>query len=312
MARIVRSKFIPAEGSAKIVQRRGATARQRVSTTLLLLLSVTAFEGMVQAQTPTPIATKTFTPTPSPTIVLTSTSTPTVTLTPTITSTATITPTPFFCCQCPGFCGSAATSQACTSINTGCLSFENAVCGTGFSCFTATPTRTPANTPTMTPTRTDTPTRTPTPTQTPTATVPMNVDPYKCYRIKPKSSNFQRRTVTLVDQFQEKKTVLLKPLYLCNPSAKGDAQGDDMSELRHPDDHLVCYGIRDENKPKVNIPNVMTRNEIEPEMVNVETFEVHKAKLLCLPSSKALLGQTTPTPTFTATFTATRTPTAAP
>jgi hypothetical protein len=256
--------------------------------------------------TPTTTATATGTVTQTGTVTVTPPATPTVshtatiTQTPTITATPTITPTPKQCCQFSGpACGPVAEPFVC---NTPGMFVNNASCaGGGGFCVSPTATSTPANTPTISATASTTSTLTTTPTQSPTVTptltamIPANVDPYKCYRIKPSSGapKFERRVVLLVDQFGNESIAVLKPFLLCNPTSYGDPAGTP-GPLENPEAHLVCYRIKTNKDPGnvalYNIPvKVRVRNGIEPGVELPQEYDSFKPSLVCLPSTKTVL-----------------------
>lgn len=267
----------------------------------------------------TPTDTPTFTPTvPTPTASSTVTQTATVTSTGTVTATATntpIPPTPIQCCECSGSnsCGAPSTPGTCSM---GCSLKIDASCDSGVGgsnkCLTntITPTITQTPTRTLTVTQTFTPTSTFTVTQTPTRTdtppVPSEIDPYKCYRIKAED-RVPSRTVQLVDQFESKRTVELKPFLLCNPSMRfipptpappatpggftptaGPSPTATALTLKHPLARLVCYKIKDDNKggtqPKFKERTVEVHNELTLGEEDIRKYEVLKSDLVCLPS----------------------------
>ncbi len=260
------------------------------------------------SSTPTATGTPTDTPTPSPT----PSSTATVPPTPTITRTPTITPTPVQCCQCAdtNSCGQPVMPSTCAP---GCTLHHDASCDSRVGgqnlCLTNTPTRTFTLTPTITPTATATATVTASPTRTDTPKIPSEIDPYKCYRIK-RQDRVPARTVTLIDQFENKRTAVLKPFLLCNPALRrsasplptkapppgpptaGPSPTPTPLPLEHPQDHLVCYRIRDSreaSQPKFRPVQVKVRNEVEPGVEVEETYEVLKPDLICLPSVTQML-----------------------
>ena len=276
--------------------------------------------------TPAPSGTPTSTPSSTPSVSRTATpsntptTTPTVTVTstPTITLTPSITPTPIQCCDCPTTksCGQPIGPSTCSS---GCTLFSDYSCDSGVggsnSCKANTPTATVTNTltvtPTSTPTRTNTATPTRTPTQTPTQTevIPSSIDPYKCYRIK--GPHVDTRVVTIVDQFENKRTGVMKAFMVCNPSLRldgtapptvtpggstptpGPSPTPTTLPLKHPEAHLVCYKIRDQNRPidQPKFPGVkiMIRDEVEPGVESVENYDVTRSNLVCMPSVKSIV-----------------------
>jgi len=279
--------------------------------------TATMTNGPAGTPTNTPTATNTLINTPSATPTETPTGTPSITQTPTITLTPTISPTPIQCCDCPSTnsCGQPVGPSACAA---GCVLSSNASCdsrvGGSNSCLTNTPTRTVTITPTVTDTPTHTPTRTPTSTPTDTPHIPDTIDPYKCYRIKASSGQpkIPKRVVTIVDQFENKRTAVLKPFLICNPSMRLDADlptptavpatpgtptpGPTRTAtpltLKHPEAHLVCYKIRDdssETQDKFRGKKVIIRNEVEPGVETLEKYDVNVTNVICLPSVKLVV-----------------------
>jgi hypothetical protein len=96
-------------------------------------------------------------------------------------------------------------------------------------------------------------------------------DHYKCY--EGKFPRFQRRSVTLEDQFSRKDARVVQPLLFCNPAAK------DAEPLYDEAGHLECYAIKSEKEKPA--PVVVVRNQYGQEMVKVK-----KPAMLCLPSRK--------------------------
>lgn len=279
--------------------------------------TATVTNGPSRTPTDTPTATATV-PTATPTD--TETATPTITPTPTITETPPFSPTPVQCCECPGTasCGAPSVPGSCSvnctlKINSSCDSRVGGtnLCITNTVTPTVTPTRTITPSPSHTPTPTASFTVTSTRTATPTPLIPSVIDPYKCYRVKAKD-RIPTRTVQLVDQFENKRTVVLKPFLLCNPSERSPLPGPPPTsppgtpsgptptavatatpDIKNPDDHLVCYKIKDDkkggNQPKFAGKQVKIRNELTPGVETEETYDVMKADLLCMPSAKLLL-----------------------
>jgi hypothetical protein len=209
--------------------------------------------------------------------LFTPTSTPTVTPTPT----STATPTPRRCCSCPdtNSCGPPVNTSFVDFCEPGCTSVLNASCnGVDVSCPTHTVTLTPTVTPTGTPTRT--PTRTPTVTLTPTDTpVFPEIDPYKCYKAKGVGSLAKERLVTYTDEFETKRTRVMKPFLICNASAPSDSDIPiaDVTPppLHDPAGRLICYKIRDERK-------IEKQERYEKRTVDLRTrVEVHTESGVC-------------------------------
>lgn len=250
-------------------------------------------DGACAAYTPTPAPTETPSATETPTATPTDTFTvgppPTDTGTPTRTFTPANTPTPFPCCQCPNPACGPVTTPGTTTCQPGCTFVPNGACVGGVGlCLTVTPT------PTITQTRTRTSTPTPTPTRTSTSTPTLTPtlggfvsDNFKCYRIRPKDRWDKLEGIVLTDEFQPdgKSTKILRPLLLCNPV------DNDGSGILNPDDHLLCFKIRDERgqgrfaKRQARVRNAYG-DSIE--------VEILAPGFLCVPSR--LLTKRTPTP----------------
>jgi hypothetical protein len=95
-------------------------------------------------------------------------------------------------------------------------------------------------------------------------------DHLKCYsgRFSPR---FQRRPVTLADQFGQKQSTVLRPLLLCNPAAKNAEPRFDRRA------HLECYALKPE---RIN-RTVLVRNQF-----GTRTVTLKRATMLCVPSEK--------------------------
>jgi hypothetical protein len=285
----------------------------------------------------TPSSSPTHTPTVTPSLTVTPSATPTATITstPTITLTPTITPTPIQCCFCPGTnsCGQPIAPLTCSA---GCTLSSDASCDSGAGgtnhCLTNTPTptftitRTITMTPTLTWTPTSSPTITPTSTPTDTPMIPANIDPYKCYRVRLGlgQPHIPKRVVTIVDEFENKRTAVLKPFLVCNPSERlaavvptatptetptgeiptatatpsGTRSPQPTSTptplpLINPDAHLVCYKLHDENRPtsqpRFSGRKIQIRDEVEPGVESKEKYEVVTSNLICLPAVQTIL-----------------------
>ncbi len=70
---------------------------------------------------------------------------------------------------------------------------------------------------------------------------PLNLNHFKCYKVKPTKGSPQwiEQQVDVADQFEDKLTRLIKPAFLCNPVDK-NGEGIPCEE-----NHLVCYRIKD-------------------------------------------------------------------
>jgi len=275
--------------------------------------------------TPTISSTPSVTPTPSPSVTRTATAfltasatptatftlTPTITLTPSKTATVTSTPTPLICCIVSGPQPCVDTDAPNCILNGGMPAPTTTLgqiprCRGLFAaaeCYIPTPTNTPKNTNTSTPTRTPTWTPSETPTNTPTPVIPLNIDPYKCYRIKDTATGaakFKKLDVQLVDEFGTTSTAVLKPFLLCNPSVESvpPSTPDNGGALKNPDAHMVCYKVRDRDTSGLHAPaGVETHVDFgdkPPPTITIQKIQVMKANLVCMPAAQLL-----PTPTKT-------------
>lgn len=122
---------------------------------------------------------------------------------------------------------------------------------------------------------------------------PEDLDHYKCYDVKGDDVN---AAASVQDQFDVLSDVwndvaVVTPRYLCNPSYKihfkgfgEDNRGEwEFVDVKHPNDHLVCYQVREGNR---HAKKVIGRNQFGEQEVLTGTFE-----LLCVPSEKRLLEQ---------------------
>jgi hypothetical protein len=124
--------------------------------------------------------------------------------------------------------------------------------------------------------------------------------------------HIEKRVVTIVDQFENKRTGVLKPFLICNPSMRlaadlptptaapggstptpGPTGTATPLTLLHGEAHLVCYKIRDENRPtdqpKFAGRKVIIRNQVEPGVESLERYDVATSNLVCLPSVKIVV-----------------------
>lgn len=107
---------------------------------------------------------------------------------------------------------------------------------------------------------------------------PINVrgDHFQCYMLK-KGDNLKEETLHIEDQFGATKTVLGRPVMLCNPSAKRH-NGKDY-KIRNKKRHLVCYNYRE--RQEVKSQSLMINNQMGPDKVVSS-----KRELFCVPSEK--------------------------
>jgi YVTN family beta-propeller protein len=104
----------------------------------------------------------------------------------------------------------------------------------------------------------------------------LKLDNFKCYTAKAAAgtAKFQKRTVTLTDEFETKNTTVVKPVSICNPV------DEDGAGITTPLAHLECYKISDvKGQSKFTARNVSAQNAF-----GSETLTVQKADTLCVPS----------------------------
>ena len=115
---------------------------------------------------------------------------------------------------------------------------------------------------------------------------PVNVDPapssasldrFKCYRVRPNAAAapFTRRRVALMDGFEGKATVVLKPVAFCT------AVDEDGRGFRHPAAALGCYRIKDAGGQ----PRFVRRDVAIDGEFGSETATVTRGRVLCVPST---------------------------
>jgi hypothetical protein len=101
------------------------------------------------------------------------------------------------------------------------------------------------------------------------------VDHFKCYKASDlKNPKFAPTTVTLVDQFESKTTVVVKPALVCNPA------GETAQAINDPTAHLTCYAIKAApHQTKFPGADVAIANELGTVQLAAGT-----AALLCVPT----------------------------
>jgi hypothetical protein len=105
------------------------------------------------------------------------------------------------------------------------------------------------------------------------------LDHFKCYRVHRRhgTPDFQPRTVTLADQFEDKTVTVIKPLLLCNPVDKA-GEG-----VRDPTCHLTCYKIKQDSfEPRV----ATVVDQFTEATLDALTGQCRKVAVLCVPSLK--------------------------
>ncbi len=102
-------------------------------------------------------------------------------------------------------------------------------------------------------------------------------DHFKCWQVKDlKIPKFDKRNVTLDDQFADESVEVKKLFLICAPADK------DGSGINDPDTHQCCYKIKG---TKLSPP---ARVEVDDQF-GTHTLQVQKAKFLCQPCLKTVL-----------------------
>jgi hypothetical protein len=112
----------------------------------------------------------------------------------------------------------------------------------------------------------------------------LNVDHFKCYRARttPGTPKVTVGDVDLVDQFEEKRTELVKPRAFCTPVEK-NGEG-----IRSPDTHLACFKITDApGQERLTQQQVSVRDQFgSSELITTLRADGWRFRLLCVPSTK--------------------------
>lgn len=95
---------------------------------------------------------------------------------------------------------------------------------------------------------------------------------------------FDRREVTLADQFETKQTRIVRPSRLCNPVDKNGEGIDD------PTAHLSCYDARDAD----GTTPFTTRDVVVENQFGTLNLKVTQLRSLCAPASKDMVPLETP------------------
>jgi hypothetical protein len=104
---------------------------------------------------------------------------------------------------------------------------------------------------------------------------------FQCYVI---DGVYQKRTVSLFDQFGERTDVQLgNGRLLCTP-VEGEVTEGDLDEVSGFPDHLKCYSISSRTRFDPRVPATLT------DAFDVETVEVRDPRLLCIPVVKEVNG----------------------
>ena len=116
------------------------------------------------------------------------------------------------------------------------------------------------------------------PSQRDGAASALNLDHYLCHRQTRPTPRFLRRAVTLVDDYESKTTLVLRPDSLCAPVNK------DGGGIKDPTTHLQCYRIRQVGGQFRFAP----RNATTTNQFGSGSLGVRAPRTLCVPSTKTL------------------------
>jgi hypothetical protein len=97
-------------------------------------------------------------------------------------------------------------------------------------------------------------------------------DHYKCYKTGQQPPRFQQQIVTLIDQFKESTTTVVRPTRFCNPV---DKNGEGIED---PTAHLLCYKVKE---PPMAPVDVIVNNQFGEQALTVTRVEQ-----LCVPAEK--------------------------
>jgi hypothetical protein len=117
---------------------------------------------------------------------------------------------------------------------------------------------------------------------------PAVLDHFKCYKTKQVGTRFDPRQVILTDQFNTERVNVVRPEAFCNSADK------DGSGINDPSAHLACYKIGDvrgDEFPKFKKERVDVTDQF-----GTHTLLLKKIRSLCLPSSKAPVGEVPSSP----------------
>jgi hypothetical protein len=104
--------------------------------------------------------------------------------------------------------------------------------------------------------------------------LPVGLDHFLLYEVM--ESQYLHTVVDLNDQFGNEHVEMFEPVYFANPVQKTDAAGM-VTEIQHPDEHLVFYGIVGLLDP----PQVQVINQF-----GEQTLDLYRAEFLAVPSEK--------------------------
>jgi hypothetical protein len=103
------------------------------------------------------------------------------------------------------------------------------------------------------------------------------LDHFQCY--SGAFPMFQKRSVTLQDQFERKDTTVVKPETFCNPVSKGDSAIFDLGA------HLKCYTIKDTTTKPAQARFVSRTVKVKNQF-GLRDLKVTSVATVCLPTQK--------------------------
>jgi len=114
----------------------------------------------------------------------------------------------------------------------------------------------------------------------------LQVNHFKCYKVRPATPFQAISGVNVVDQFEDKDTAIVKPKYMCTPANKNGEDPTAPLELGH----LACFKIK---FVRGQTPFFETGADVEDQFVRQDLqgtrrTECRASKLLCVPSLKRL------------------------
>jgi uncharacterized repeat protein (TIGR01451 family) len=113
--------------------------------------------------------------------------------------------------------------------------------------------------------------------------LPTELDHFKCYKSRQVGTKFDPRQVVLTDQFNTERVNVVRREVFCAPVDK------DGSGINDPTAHLACYKIRDVRGDE--FPKFEKRRVEVTDQFGTHTLLLKKVRSLCLPSSKAPVGE---------------------
>jgi hypothetical protein len=112
---------------------------------------------------------------------------------------------------------------------------------------------------------------------------PLNLNHFKCYKVKQQGPKWIQQEVDVTDQFETKVTRLIKPSFLCDPVDK-NGEGIPCEE-----NHLVCYRIKDgPGQPAFERRQVDIVDQFNDQPLNALRGDCQKAGYFCVPSTKRI------------------------